>query len=281
MGASDNDGRFRGGIGNLTYRIIGGKSIIQSRPGPGKMKRTKGTKARNVDFCLASNRAKILRLVLMPMLKGNYDRWMVNRFNAAVTKVVRSNTSLASGYRDLDDGNLDLLNGFEFNLNSPFSKLLQTKLQLEQTYFDGIRISLNAFEVSEVLFFPRTADGCHLKILVSAIRLQDNQYQYCGAAEMKIPLGTKDVLATTWTFKESLPEDCLLMATCSLEYYVQGLDELLSLNRKDFHPVSLIGLVRSQEVEALTMTALSEGAASVWKKWLPIPGIDGNKLRLR
>lgn len=281
MAISDNDGRFKGGVGNLTYRIIGGKVIVQTKPGRGTMKQTKASKASNTDFCLASNRAKILRLVLMPMLKGNYDRGMVNRFNSAVTKVIRSNTGLACGYRDLEDGNLDLLNGFEFNLNSPFSKLLQAKLQLEQTYFDGIRISLSAFKVSEVLFFPQRADGCKLKILISAIRLKDNQYQYCGVAEMNIPVGTTDILATAWTFKRNLPEDCLLMAACSLEYYAEGLDELINLNQKDFHPVSLLGLVRSQEVDVTTTTTLPEDPATVWNKWIPIPGIDGNKLRLR
>ena len=112
MATSDNKGNFRGNINNLVYRNINGKMIVQSRPGKGRLKQTVKTKNSSIDFSLGSNRARILREVLFPMIRGLQDGEMVNRLTSAVTAVVRFNTSLEAGYRDLEDGELQLLDRF-------------------------------------------------------------------------------------------------------------------------------------------------------------------------
>jgi hypothetical protein len=277
MATSDNGGKFKGKIGNLTYRIINGKSIIQSTPGPGTVKQTKKTKASSTDFAVSSNRARILREVLFPMIRGMHDNKMVNRLNSAVGKVLRSNTSLAAGKRDLEEGDLQLLDGFEFNRHSPFSKVFKGKLLLDQNYVEGIKVSVNPFIVKETITFPETASGCTLRVLIAAISFKDNQYQYCGTAEMDIPVHTEAVPATEWSFINHLPEDCLFAASCSLGFYENGLFDSVSLNHKLLHPVALIGLIPGLDFEE--QDPLPEEVLSSWNKWLPISGIDGNKLR--
>ena len=277
MATSDDSGKFKGNIGNLTYRIINGIAIIQTRPGPGTVKQTVQTKASSVDFALGSNRAKILREILFPMIRGMQDNKMVNRLNAAVGEVIRSNTSLAAGYRDLEDGDLQLLDGFEFNRHSPFSKMFKAKLQLSQNYLEGIKISMDAFHVKESITFPEMASGCTLRVLLAAVSLAHNEYQYCGTAELDIPANTEDVPAIEWSFIHGLPENCLFIASCSLEFYENGLFDSASLNNKLLHPVALIGLIQGLDFEE--QDPLPEDLSSNWNTWLPISGINGNKLR--
>lgn len=277
MATSDDSGKFKGNIGNVTYRIINGIAIIQSRPGPGTVKQTAPTKASSTDFSLGSNRAKILREILFPMIRGLQDNKMVNRLTAAVGGVIRSNTSLAAGCRDLEDGDLQLLDGFEFNRHSPFSKMFKAKLHLDQNYVEGIKISMDAFNVKESMIFPEMASGCILRVLLSAVSLAHNEYQYCGTAELDIPVNSEEVPAIEWSFVNGLPENCLFIASCSLEYYENGLFDSASLNHKLLHPVALIGLMLGRDFEE--QVPLPEEISSNWNTWLPISGINGNKLR--
>ena len=277
MATSDDSGKFKGNIGNLTYRIINGIAVIQSRPGPGTVKQTEPTKASSVDFSLSSNRGKILREILFPMIRGLQDNKMVNRLNVAVAEVIRSNTSLSSGYRDLEDGDLQLLNGFEFNRHSPFSKMFKAKLHLDQNYVEGVKISMDAFNAREAITFPEMASGCTLRVLLSAVSLAHNEYQYCGTAELDIPANSEEVPAITWSFINGLPENCLFIAACSLDFYENGLFDSASLNNKMLHPVALIGLMQGRDFEE--QAPLPEEISSNWNTWLPISGINGNKLR--
>ena len=278
MATSDNSGKFKGNIGGLTYRIINGIAVIQTRPGPGTVKQTKATKASSVDFALGSNRAKILREILFPMIRGMQDNQMVNRLNKAVGDVIRSNSNLAPGYRDLEDGDLKLLDGFEFNRHSPFAKMFKAKLHLDQNYVEGIKVSMDAFNVQETITFPEMASGCVLRILISAVSLTHNEYQHCGTAELDIPAKTDRVPPILWSFINNLPENCLFIASCSLDFYENGLFDSLSLNNKLLHPVALIGLMQGRDFEE--QDPLPEDGTSNWNTWLPISGINGNKLRL-
>jgi hypothetical protein len=277
MAISDNEGKFKGKIGNLTYRIIDGITIVQSSPGPGTVKQTSPTKISSKEFSLASNRAKILRLILFPMIKGKQDNKMVNRFTSVMSKVIRANNSLPSGYRDLMEGELSLLTGFEFNLNSPFFKVFKTSIRMFHSKEEGIRISMDGLNAKTDIAFPQVATGCILRILLCAISLKDNLYQYCGSAELKITDQSDLIPAKDWVFKQNLPENSLFMATCSLEFYAEGLFKTISLNNSSLHPVAIIGLARGEEF--IGQLPLLLDANSMWNNWHPIPGIDGNKLR--
>ncbi|MET3112956.1 hypothetical protein AAKU52_000675 [Pedobacter sp. CG_S7] len=279
MAISDNEGKFKGNIGGLTYRIVNGKTIVQSKPAARTVKQTESTKASQNDFSLGSNRAKILRLVLSPLIKGLQDKAMVNRLTTAVAAVVRSNITLPAGFRDLEDGQLGLLEGFEFNVHSPFADRCKANLRMEQNSLAGFKISIAPFEVKKAIVFPGLATGCTFRVLLAAINFKENRYQYCGTAELNIPVDRDAVPATEWVFVENLPPDCLFIAACSMEFFGNGLFEPISLNNKQLHPVKLIGLMPGQQVSE--QVPVPQAADSLWHNWQPIPGIDGNKIRKR
>lgn len=277
MASSDNHGNFKGRIGNLTYRIINGVSIIQSRPGPGNTKMNDSSLASNGDFCLASNRAKIMRNVFHPMIKDRYDGKMVNRFNVAVVDVIRSNEDLAPGHRDLGDGQLSLLNGFDFNLRSPFANYF--KLEFVQQFSPwGLRLTLPAFNPAAMVNFPQGATGCNLRVLVSALDLAQNKYCYCASRELEILSAERLVAATDWFFNAHLPDHALVMATVSLEFYTEGLMEDISLNGPALHPSMILCIHKTAEMDDQHHAM---DPIDVWGKWHPIAGIDGNKLKAK
>lgn len=277
MASKDNQGNFRGRIGNLTYRVINGVNVIQSRPGPNLMKQTSATQSSSTDFSVASNRAKIIRTILYPMIKDHFDRQMVNRFNALMGDVIRSNEDLAPGQRDLGDGQLSLLNGFDFNVRSPFANYF--KLDFVQQFSPwGLRLTLPAFNPNAMVNFPQGATGCNLRVLVSALDLDQNKYCYCDSRELEILTAERMVAATDWFFNAHLPDHALVMATVSLEFYTEGLMEDISLNGPALHPCMILCLHKTAEMEDQHHEM---DPIDVWGKWHSIAGIDGNKLKAK
>jgi hypothetical protein len=277
MAISNINGKFKGSVGNLTYRIVNGRSIVQSKPGKGNVKQTPPTKVSAIEFSLASNRAKILRTILYPMIQGKQDSGMINRLTVATAKVIRSNSVLAPGARDLADGNLAVLDNFEFNSLAPFVKLFKPQLTLEQTEDGYLKIAMPAFQGSAMLNFPDTATGLTLKIFLAAVDLKTNQYCYCKSESLFIPRGNRPVPAAEWYFPDNLHPDCLYLACCALEYSRAGVEERILLNHAKLQPVLLLGLRASLGVgQHLAPPVHSQ---DIWNSWLEIPGLDGRQLR--
>ena len=276
MAISNKGGKLSGKIGDLVYRQVNGQTVVQSRPVKGMVKQAVASKNSAIDFSLASNRARILRFMLYPMIQALSDVKMINRLNAAVAAALRSATALAPGYRDLGDGDFQSLKGFEFNLHSPFARLFLPTLSVSQTAAGGITIGFAAFNVAEQLRFPEPATGLTLKILLAALDLTNNQYRYCASAALAINQQQLVVPATQWNFLADLPPACIYVACAALEYTLESLDGKMKLNRPDLNPVMLCELGHSY-AEAQQPPAAPD-PSGLWNHWNPIPGLDGRQL---
>lgn len=239
MARMDKNGGLRGSVGNVSYRISNGQNILQTRAGKGKTRVHEKSLKCNNEFSLASNRARIIRDVLNPVIRVYYDGAMINRFTCAVAEVIRSNDALPVGSRDIQDGRLSLLQGFEFNQHSLFSDSFKVEIQTEVTP-DGVKFTMPAFIPLEKMAFPFDASHCTMKVLVSAVDLNTERFIYCCAKEIMIPASRKPISAVEWHLNENFPAQGLMLVTVSLNYSEQYLGEMVSLNRPKFNPCQLL-----------------------------------------
>ena len=59
---------------------------------------------------------------------------------------------------------------------------------------------MEAFNVRKALFFLTRPPAACCRVLIAAISLKENKYQYCGSVELDIPVDRKEVAAAEWTF---------------------------------------------------------------------------------
>ena len=239
MARIDKNGKMRGAVGNVSYRISNGQNILQSRPGKGNTKVNEKSLKTNNEFSLASNRARIIREILTPVIRGYYDGAMINRFNNAIVGTIRSNDALPIGFRDLADGKLSLLQGFEFNQHSLFSDYCKVEIATEVTPA-GLKLTIPAFVPLDKLAFPFDASHCTMKVLVSALDLNVQRFSYCCMKELMIPASNKLIPAVEWELNENFPAQGLMLVTVSLNYSERYLAEMVSLNRPKMNPCQLL-----------------------------------------
>src|SRR6187399_2864610 len=86
-----------GTVGNLVFRDVWKKQILQSKPGA--IKQTKETKASGSEFRQCSSWAKWLRSWLNSFLANHTDSFMHSRFVGQLYTTLQANTTLPKGER--------------------------------------------------------------------------------------------------------------------------------------------------------------------------------------
>src|SRR6476469_200543 len=101
MAKITSKGQLSGIVGNLSFRVLNGQPVVQTKPGKGRVTQSDNTKSSASEFGLASSVAMKIRSALFPIIRGYADRGMHLRFNTIIREAIASNTSLPVGTRTL------------------------------------------------------------------------------------------------------------------------------------------------------------------------------------
>ncbi len=269
MARLDKNGGIKGSMGNTTYRVVDGQNIAQLKPGKGNTKVHKNSLESNREFSLASNRARIMRRMLSPVIREYSDGKMVNRFTNAVAEVIRSNGGLPIGHRDFSDGKLSLINGFEFNKHSLFIDYFKVEI-LHEVTAAGLKLTIPAFIPMASIVFPFEASHCVMKVLVSALELDHERFSYCCTRELMIPASNAFVPAVEWLLNENFPVEGLILVLVSLNYSESCLGEMVSLNRPQLNPCQLLCVFKAREIDERVVV---DNGNELFGTWFPVPGL--------
>ncbi len=266
MAIIDKKGYIRGRIGNLVYRKVGDTNIIQSRPA--KVRQTTATKESALEFGLASSTAKVLRYMFAG-LSHYADGGMINRMNQCVLQAIRNGGGATRGQRDLHQGDLSLLEGFQFNKNSPLNEILPFMPTVSVAEEGSVRVILPAMD-SEELGWLYGAEGCSLRFTVMSVDFKKQYYQLLGHHELDVRKG-KVIEQLEWNTPERAEKGSIVLVALSAVFHTpDGIrHDGIILNDKDFFPAAIVA--------ALHTPAMADGKENpeTGSYRLPIFGYQG------
>lgn len=250
MAIIDSKGRLHGKLGNVVYRTVGKTAIVQSKAG--EVKQTAATKQSAMEFGLASNCSKIIRTAFFP-LTYTADGGMINRLNGAVLKCIKNSENQKRGERDLHDGDLKFLEGFQFNRYSPLNSALKIRPIAELDSSNRIRVQIPAFKDIADLLHPIHSQSCVLRLMILAINFRDDYYQYTSYIDIEIAK-RELFLGHEWRPEEVLPSGSIAFVSASLHYYgASGMvEEAISLNSRECSPAELLAAFKVPPAESET-----------------------------
>ncbi|WP_026904903.1 hypothetical protein [Pedobacter glucosidilyticus] len=255
MAIIDKKGRIHGKIGNLVYRTVGDTEIVQTKAA--KVKQTLSTKESAMEFGLASNCGRILRSVFSTFC-CNSDGKMINRLNVTLLKCIKDNLTKERGNRDLHDGNLEHLLGFQFNAHSPMNMALAVR---PLCFMEAGRLKVKLPEIKENTQLQQLKYGRHavLRLMLVAVNFRENYYEYLSYQDIDIAKGAV-IPEQEWNPDVVLPPGSILLVSASLHY--SGLTDVSgqaqSINSKDFSPAELIGAFHISEEESTQLVETAE-----------------------
>ena len=167
--------KLEGTIGDITFyrsqdgylaREKGGVSGDRIASDP-KFQRTRENGS---EFGSAGKAGKVLRDSLRVLLQNSSDNRMVSRLTQQMVKVLQADTVSVRGKRNVIDGEAELLEGFDFNLNGKLNNTLYAPYTSTITRASGLlNVSVPSFIPSNMIAAP---DGTtHFKIVSSGLEI--------------------------------------------------------------------------------------------------------------
>jgi hypothetical protein len=133
------------------------------------------TRENNAEFGRAGKAGKVLRTAIRTLLQNAKDRRVTSRLTKEMMKVIKADASSTRGQRNVVDGEAELLQGFDFNINAVLSTTLYAKYNTAIDRVTGLlEVVIPSFIPVNDLVIP---DGAtHYKIV-------------CGGAEVDFENG--------------------------------------------------------------------------------------------
>jgi hypothetical protein len=154
------------------------------------------TRENGEEFGRAGAAGKLLRMAFRTYLQNASDSRMVSRLTKEMVKVIQADAISTRGQRNVLDGELEMLEGFEFNINGKISTTIYTAFTATIDRVTGaLRINIPAFSPANMIAAP---DGAtHLKLISAgaAIDFEGGVFESVTSESAEIPISPAQIPA--------------------------------------------------------------------------------------
>jgi hypothetical protein len=154
------------------------------------------TRENGLEFARAGSAGKLLRMAFMAYLKGAADARLVSRLMKEMMVVVKADATSTRGPRNVLDGELELLSGFNFNMGAPLSTVLKAAYTANIDRATGmLSVELPAFVPGNYIDAPEGASHVRLLSAGAAIDFEAGTYETVTSQSADLELGNAEVAA--------------------------------------------------------------------------------------
>ncbi len=167
--------KLKGTIGGISFYKTGDGHLAREKGGVDKNRiqndpAFQRTRENGSEFGRAGKGGKVLRNAIRVLLQNAKDKRVVSRLTKSLVAITKTDTTNERGLRTLQDGNLNLLEGFEFNLNG---KLGATLFAAYSKAFDRVTgdATLDLAAFSPTIRIAAPSGTTHFKVVMGASEL--------------------------------------------------------------------------------------------------------------
>jgi hypothetical protein len=238
--------KLKGTIGGISFYKTSDGHLAREKGGVDK-KRIQNdpafqrTRENGSEFGRAGKGGKVLRNAIRVLLQNAKDKRVVSRLTKDLVAITKTDTINDRGLRTLQDGNLSLLENFEFNLNG---KLGATLFAIYSKAFDRVSgeatLSIAAF--SPTIRIAAPSGTTHFKVVMGAAELDfENETSVFESDETAISpydgANTAPIAMTaTITANSVLP----VVQVLGIEFYQEVNGQMYPLKNGAYNALSVV-----------------------------------------
>ncbi len=135
------------------------------------------TRENGAEFGRAGKAGKVLRTSIRALLQNASDSRMVSRLTTEMLKVLQADTTNTRGQRNVIDGEAELLQGFEFNINGKLGTTLYAPFTAAIDRVTGsLTVDIPAFVPIHMIAAP--GGSTHYKIISAGVEVDFENETY-------------------------------------------------------------------------------------------------------
>jgi hypothetical protein len=196
MAQQESSFPLKGRIGKLTFFKSGNNYMARAKTGVDRKKILNGERYDNTrrsmaEFGRAGQASKIVRLAFVGLVKKAADRHSVSRLTRAMMDVIKSDPKNDKGDRNILDGNVELLTGFEFNQNAELGTTVYAPFTTKVDRDAGeLTISFASFIPSSKISAPKGAT--HFRIVSGGAEIDFEKTEQVATLKETDPIALDD-----------------------------------------------------------------------------------------
>ncbi len=238
--------KLKGTIGGISFYKTADGHLAREKGGVDKNRiqndpAFQRTRENGSEFGRAGKGGKVLRNAIRVLLQNAKDKRVVSRLTKTLVAVTKTDTTNERGSRTLQDGNLSLLESFEFNLNG---KLGATLFAAYTKAFDRVTgdATLDLAAFSPTIRIAAPAGTTHFKIVMGASELDFvNESSTFESDETAIlPYSAANTaaiaLSATITANSTLP----VVQVLGVEFYQEVNGQMYALKNGAYNALSVV-----------------------------------------
>ena len=199
------------------------------------------TRENQAEFGRAGKAGKLLRSAFRVLLQNAADPRMVSRLHRDMMRVVKADATSARGQRNVLDGELELLTGFECNEGG---KLSQTLFAPYSTTIDravgSLSITLPPFVPLNQIGAPGEATHYQLLGGGGALDFEGGVYEAETQTSVVLPLDSTETAALNLSFSVAANNTHPLFLVLGIAFYQQVNGSHYSLKNGAFNALSIV-----------------------------------------
>lgn len=193
------------------------------------------------EFGRAGAAGKLLRMAFRSLISNSADNRMVSRLTKEMVKVLKADSTSIRGQRNVLDGELELLQGFEFNQSGKLSSTLFMAYVATIDRATGtLQVTIPAFSPSADITSPAGTTHAMLVSAGASINFVEETFQVVGTQSAEIAIAPGP--AATFNLVNQLPAGLAdpLFLILGIEFYQKVNGVNYPLNNGQYNALSLV-----------------------------------------
>jgi hypothetical protein len=199
------------------------------------------TRENQQEFSRAGKAGKVMRNAIRPLLVNVGDRLLVSRLFTQMMKVVKADATSDRGQRNVLDGELELLEGFEFNEAGKLSQTLFAPYAASIDRVSGtLSIAVPAFVPLNMLVAPSEATHYQIVSAGGFIDFEGGSNGIATDSTAILPIGSDPGAAVNHSFTAGANSTQPLFLVLGISFYQQVNGKDYSLKNGAFNALSIV-----------------------------------------
>ena len=189
------------------------------------------TRENGAEFSRAGKAAKLLRTVFRSRLLKVRDQRMFSRLATEMMKVIKADTTSTRGMRNVIDGEVELLQGFDFNINSKLASTLYAPYEATIDRVTGhFTTELEAFVPTQSISAPGGATHFRISAMAAEIDFETGSFTADSKETVLLPMNNMPTAAINL-------ESILTPDSVHPLFHVIGI-EFLQMVNNEYYPLN-------------------------------------------
>lgn len=199
------------------------------------------TRENGAEFGRAGKAGKVLRTSLRALLQNASDSRVVSRLTTEMVKVIQADAINPRGLRNVIDGEAEMLQGFEFNINGKLGNTLYAPFTSNIDRPTGeLSVDIPAFVPANMIAAP--AGTTHYRIISAGVEIdfENETYVVADNSSAVLPWDATATTALNLTNTVTAASTKPLFLVLGVEFYQEVNAQMYPLKNGAFNALALV-----------------------------------------